>query len=67
MDAGGTFTDLVADDGRVVKVSSTPDDPARAVGSALDAADATDPELLSHGTTVATNALLQRRARVWRS
>ena len=61
VDAGGTFTDLVADDGRVVKVSSTPDDPAQAVGAALEAADARDPDLLSHGTTVATNALLQGR------
>ena len=61
VDAGGTFTDLVADDGRVVKVSSTPDDPARAVASVLRVAHADAPELLSHGTTVATNALLQRR------
>jgi N-methylhydantoinase A/oxoprolinase/acetone carboxylase beta subunit len=61
VDAGGTFTDLVVDDGRVVKVSSTPDDPARGVADALRVADAGDPDLLSHGTTVATNALLQRR------
>ncbi|MGZ4681407.1 MAG: hydantoinase/oxoprolinase N-terminal domain-containing protein, partial [Acidimicrobiales bacterium] len=30
-DTGGTFTDLVAADGRIVKVPSTPDDPGRAV------------------------------------
>ena len=28
-DTGGTFTDLVADDGTVVKILSTPDDPGR--------------------------------------
>jgi N-methylhydantoinase A/oxoprolinase/acetone carboxylase beta subunit len=47
----------VFDDGRVVKLLSTPSDPSRAVAAALDAR----PELLAHGTTVATNALLERR------
>jgi N-methylhydantoinase A len=62
VDTGGTFTDLVGDDGRVVKVSSTPDDPTQALRAALgDAGIGTDAELLAHGTTVATNALLQRR------
>ena len=60
VDTGGTFTDLVADDGRVVKVSSTPDAPARAVRDAIGAVSGR-PELLAHGTTVATNALLERR------
>ncbi len=69
IDTGGTFTDLVTADGRVVKVPSTGDEPALAVRDALDAVvaglDGNDggepPELLAHGTTVATNALLQRR------
>src|SRR2546430_7214038 len=62
VDTGGTFTDLVGDDGRVVKVPSTPDDPTRALQSALDEAGAERPaELLAHGTTVATNALLEGR------
>ncbi len=60
-DTGGTFTDLVAADGRIVKVPSTPDDPGRAVREALAvvALDALDE--LAHGSTVATNALLERR------
>jgi N-methylhydantoinase A/oxoprolinase/acetone carboxylase beta subunit len=63
-DTGGTFTDLVADDGRVVKVLSTPDDPGVAVAeglSRLAGDDGDRPRLLAHGTTVATNALLERR------
>ncbi len=65
VDTGGTFTDVVTDDGTVVKVSSTPDDPARAVAAGLEGhADERRPELLAHGTTVATNALLERRGAV---
>ena len=61
IDTGGTFTDLVTDDGRVLKVSSTADDPGRALRSAIAASGAETPTLLAHGTTVATNALLQAR------
>ena len=60
VDSGGTFTDLIAWDGsrlRSLKVRSTPDDPARAILSGLSHFTATE---VVHGSTVATNALLQR-------
>jgi N-methylhydantoinase A/oxoprolinase/acetone carboxylase beta subunit len=62
IDSGGTFTDAVTAGGRVAKVASTPDDPARSVerATAAVAADG-DIDVLVHGTTVATNALLERR------
>src|SRR5205085_352203 len=60
-DTGGTFTDLVADDGRIVKVLSTPDDPSAAVARGLAELSGQRPDVLAHGTTVATNALLERR------
>jgi N-methylhydantoinase A len=66
IDTGGTFTDFVvsAADGRVRvhKVLSTPDDPARAVlqGLAELFPDGWDGEV-TYGSTVATNALLERR------
>jgi N-methylhydantoinase A/oxoprolinase/acetone carboxylase beta subunit len=59
VDTGGTFTDAVADDGRSAKVPSTPNDPAEAVGAAVHALESA-PAVLAHGTTVATNALLER-------
>ncbi len=58
VDTGGTFTDVVDEDGAVVKVLSDRTDPARSVQSGLDGRW---PEVLSHGTTIATNALLERR------
>ena len=61
VDTGGTFTDVVGDDGTVTKVLSTPDDPSQAVAEGLDGAR---PDLLAHGTTVATNALLERQGAV---
>ncbi|MDX1492598.1 MAG: hydantoinase/oxoprolinase family protein [Longimicrobiales bacterium] len=70
VDTGGTFTDLVLLDGgdiRTLKVPSTPDDPARAVLEGIREILSYDPDfLLLHGSTVATNALLERRgARVF--
>ncbi len=60
VDTGGTFTDLVDDDGRILKVPSTPDDPGRAVREA-SAGFGRRAGVLAHGTTVATNALLERK------
>ncbi|HZT95246.1 MAG TPA: hydantoinase/oxoprolinase family protein [Chloroflexota bacterium] len=72
IDTGGTFTDVVAVDvasGRLTatKTASTPDDPSRALGAGLDkvltlvGAGRSEVEALIHGTTVATNALLEER------
>lgn len=74
IDTGGTFTDIVsvdADTGamRVTKVASTPSNPAiglvRGVNAILEAAGASPDAVvgLAHGTTVATNALLQGEIR----
>jgi len=70
VDTGGTFTDFVyaAGNGRssIFKLASTPDDPARAIAAGLrriaseTGARAADLEIV-HGTTVGTNALLERR------
>jgi N-methylhydantoinase A len=69
IDIGGTFTDVVAQtpDGFVsAKVPSTYPDPAPAVAAALDTIldrtgrTAADISALAHGTTVATNAAIER-------
>ncbi|RMF23987.1 MAG: hydantoinase/oxoprolinase family protein, partial [Deltaproteobacteria bacterium] len=65
VDTGGTFTDVVFVHGTrrgVCKVPSTPDDPARAVLAALRRTFGSQaPDVLTYGTTVATNAMLERR------
>lgn len=65
IDTGGTFTDVVMWDGdrlSVLKVPSTPSDPAMAVLTGIEAALGGDASfVLLHGSTVATNALLERR------
>ncbi|HYR77847.1 MAG TPA: hydantoinase/oxoprolinase family protein [Pyrinomonadaceae bacterium] len=68
VDTGGTFTDFVFEaDGelRVFKLASTPDDPSRAISEGLKRIVAETGARLNavevvHGTTVGTNALLQR-------
>ncbi|WP_104090970.1 MULTISPECIES: hydantoinase/oxoprolinase family protein [unclassified Cryobacterium] len=67
VDVGGTFTDVCIFDEeshkiRVTKVPSTPHDPLVAVmnGVARANIDLEDVTLFSHGTTVATNALITR-------
>ena len=67
IDTGGTFTDCVYRKGgklQVLKLRSTPDDPGRAILEAVTtiAGEMAAKELeIRHGTTVATNALLERK------
>ena len=65
IDTGGTFTDLIAFVGgevRTHKVLSTPDNPARAVLRGLrEMLPEALPRIVTYGSTVATNALLERR------
>lgn len=65
IDAGGTFTDFVFFDGKEIsvnKVPSTPRDPSIAVLNGLKAHPVEFSHIseIIHGTTVATNALLER-------
>ena len=72
-DIGGTFTDFVLhdDDGgggtHVLKISSTPDDPGRAVMAGLEkllaqaGIEGSAIDSVLHATTVATNAVLERK------
>ncbi|HXV19557.1 MAG TPA: hydantoinase/oxoprolinase family protein [Desulfuromonadales bacterium] len=62
VDTGGTFTDFVLVEGRQVrtyKLPSTPDDPSRAVLAGLRHLLGDRETLVFHGSTVATNALLE--------
>ncbi len=65
VDTGGTFTDIVLlQDGklRVHKVLSTPGDPSRAILAGLRQLGVLDGlQVLVHGSTVATNAVLERK------
>lgn len=72
IDSGGTFTDVcLIDEDRgdvqIWKVSSTPDDPSRGIAQAFAEGvsragiTARDVGFFGHGTTVATNALIQHR------
>ena len=67
IDTGGTFTDMVVFDpatGEVdsLKTSSTPATPGQAIVNALDEGGVAAAELdtFTHGTTVGTNALIER-------
>ncbi len=72
VDVGGTFTDFFAYDPharitRLFKIPSTPHNPAAAIADGLRemcesfGIDTKDISRLCHGTTVATNALIQRK------
>jgi len=73
IDTGGTFTDVIAmnrDTGelRTVKVPSTPRDPAQAIVNGISSLiemqrdfTAADISFFAHGTTVATNTVIERK------
>jgi N-methylhydantoinase A len=64
IDTGGTFTDCVYfQDGKlqVLKLFSTPSDPGQAVLEALRRVEAQGEVLVRHGTTVGTNAMIERK------
>lgn len=64
IDVGGTFTDFVwLVDGvlRVHKEVTTPEDQSRAIAQGLAELGVAPDARVAHGTTVATNALLERR------
>lgn len=64
VDVGGTFTDLVWWDGerlRVAKTSTTLDQSLGVVSGAAQLTAGSRVPMLVHGTTVATNALLERQ------
>lgn len=69
IDTGGTFTDFVSIDEEtgehsITKTSSTPEDPIVGVTNSIDESDISDETeaitQLMHGTTVTTNALIER-------
>ena len=75
VDIGGTFTDILlydtaTADAHVHKVRSTPDDPGRAMVTGIlelcrqAGVDASDVEAIFHGTTIATNAVLEHKGAV---
>jgi N-methylhydantoinase A len=70
VDVGGTFTDIVLSDGEtgavaIGKVSTTPDDPSRGVLDGVveicrrEGIDPAEVAFVLHGTTTATNAVLE--------
>jgi N-methylhydantoinase A len=63
VDVGGTFTDAVLVEGDRLRLAKVPTSPEQeqAVVAAAAAVEAGELERFTHGTTVATNALLERR------
>ncbi len=64
VDTGGTFTDFVFKDGDrwgVYKLLSTPQNPAEAVLNGLQHISEEKAKRIVHGSTVATNAILERK------
>jgi N-methylhydantoinase A len=63
IDVGGTFTDAVLVDSGEVRTAKVPTEPSqeRSVLAAAAAVGASGLDRFTHGTTIATNALLERR------
>ncbi len=65
VDTGGTFTDFVIYQNgriRIKKIPSSPQNPSLAILKGIEEFTSSDnPLLIVHGTTVATNALLERK------
>ena len=66
IDVGGTFTDFVSYDSKtqkleVWKTSSTPDDPSDGILNGMAQKASEQVEYMRFGTTVATNAILERK------
>ena len=68
IDVGGTFTDLYFSGGpggghRILKVPSTPQDPSIGLLNSLESAGLApgDLDAILHGTTIATNAVIERK------
>jgi N-methylhydantoinase A len=64
VDTGGTFTDFVFKDGGrwgVYKRPSTPENPAKALLEGLESIAHGKRKQVTHGSTVATNAILERK------
>ncbi len=64
IDTGGTFTDFIfrkGDDWAVYKCLSTPDNPAEAILGGLERVAGKAGRTVVHGSTVATNAILERK------
>ena len=72
IDTGGTFTDVVCFQEsasiRTTKIPSTPEDPSAAILKAIDHAKRSwdvspkSVQHFGHGTTVATNAVIERKS-----
>ncbi|MEA1904010.1 MAG: hydantoinase/oxoprolinase family protein [Actinomycetota bacterium] len=60
VDVGGTFTDVVEFDGQTIRGTKVPTSKDQSDG-VVDAVDGTEDDTFLHGTTAATNALLEGR------
>jgi len=67
VDTGGTFTDFIYKDGdrwKILKILSTPNNPAEAVLEGLNKISKNKSKDITHGSTVATNTVLERKGAV---